>query len=145
VKTDELPHFEEPCPYFSGRLSSGDLLLGWKCFDQYESLLPFGWRRAGDILYRYRCEGCSSCIPIRLSAAAYPSSGDRAKRLKRLNGDLVLTISKAIYREEHLRLYDNYIRMRHGGSGDSMKESIKAFFHRLWPPYQSIVMAVANW
>jgi arginine-tRNA-protein transferase len=125
VKTDEFLHFEEPCPYVSGRLSSGDLMLGWKWFDQYESLIPYGWRRAGDILYRYRCEGCSSCIPIRLSATGYPSSGSRAKRLKRLNGDIVLTISDATYKEEHFRLYDNYIRMRHGGSGASMEESYK--------------------
>ena len=119
-------HFEEPCPYGSQRLSSGDLMLGWKCFDSYESLLPFGWRRSGDILYRYRCEGCANCIPLRLSAATYPSSGKRAQRLKRLNEDLVVTIAAATHQEEHLLLYDKYVRKRHGQSGASVEDSYKS-------------------
>ena len=119
-------HFEEPCPYGSQRLSSGDLLLGWECFDSYESLLPFGWRRSGDVLYRYRCEGCANCIPLRLSAAVYPSSGRRAKRLRQLNDDLLVTISEARQEEEHLRLYDKYARARHGESGASVEASYKS-------------------
>ena len=70
--------------------------------------------------------GCANCIPIRLVAAAYPSSGKRAKKLKQLNGDLIVTLAEAAYKEEYLRLYEKYVRERHGESKASVEESYKS-------------------
>lgn len=116
VSTEELPGFFEPCPYLPGQSSRGELISGERYFGLYESLLPLGWRRSGKVLYRYRCEGCTSCIPLRIPASKYPPSSARAKKLARRNADLSIRLLPANFNDEHFRLYEKYIRLWHGES-----------------------------
>lgn len=117
--------FSEPCPYFPEKRSSGEILPGILCFDRYETLIPFGWRRSGAILYRYRCPGCSLCIPIRLPASKI-LRGKRFSRLTHVNADVEMKLLPPEFREEHFVLYKKYIRARHGGSDFPGEESYQS-------------------
>ncbi|HWR10986.1 MAG TPA: arginyltransferase [Rectinemataceae bacterium] len=121
MRATKLFPFSEPCPYVEGRSSSGEFLVGEESFDHYEALMPSGWRRSGGILYRYRCEGCSRCIPIRLPVSR-ALAGKRLSRLRRLNRDIAARLLPADFRDEHFRLYEKYIRARHGETFRSAEE-----------------------
>ncbi len=115
MKTTRLPTFSEPCPYVAGKTSIGEYLPGEALFRDYEALIPLGWRRSGNMLYRYRCEDCSLCIPIRLRASKI-LAGKRFGRLKRVNRDISIELLPANFRRDHFTLYEKYIRTRHKGT-----------------------------
>jgi arginyl-tRNA--protein-N-Asp/Glu arginylyltransferase len=125
VKTAELYHFSEPCPYLDGKRSSGEFLEGKEYFPDYETLILFGWRRSGTLLYRYRCDSCSLCIPIRLPVARL-LAGKRFSRLKKLNRDITMKLCQAEFQHEHFALYEKYINFRHGGMESSSKEAFSS-------------------
>lgn len=108
--------FSEPCPYLAGKTSRGDLIAESEPFVRYEALIPLGWRRSGAYLYRYRCPGCSLCIPIRLSAGKL-YRGERFARLMKRNSDLSMKLCPGLFRDEHFALYEKYLADRHGGEG----------------------------
>ncbi|PKL06044.1 MAG: arginyltransferase [Spirochaetae bacterium HGW-Spirochaetae-9] len=109
---DNLIIVSEPCPYLPGKTATAEVLQTSKGLDHYEELIPQGWRRSGSILYRYRCEGCFRCIPIRIPASQI-DGGKRLSRLLNLNSDLSLNLLPSRFNLEHFRLYEKYIRARH--------------------------------
>lgn len=125
MNTDERYRFSEPCPYLAGNRSSGEFTLGGSRFSRYEELLAEGWRRTGPAIYRYRCEGCSACLPIRLRADRIERGG-RAKRLARRNADLSFSLLPAGFSDERFALYAEYVRVRHGASEAGLEESFNA-------------------
>ncbi|MCE1196107.1 arginyltransferase [bacterium] len=124
MKTGERYPFSEPCPYRPGNRSSGEFVIGAAHYSRYEELLASGWRRSGPVLYRYRCEGCAACVPIRLRADRL-ALGKRARRLERLNADLSLALVPPAFSDERFNLYSAYVRGRHGGQ-DGLEESFGA-------------------
>lgn len=126
VNTDERFRFSEPCPYRKGNTSSGEFFLGGSRFSRYEELLAAGWRRAGPALYRYCCEDCSCCVPIRLRSDRLERGG-RARRLARRNADLAFSLLPPGFTDERFALYAEYVRVRHGGSDTGLEDS----FHSL--------------
>ena len=130
MKTTPLLTFSEPCPYIPGKKSIGEFLPGEVLFQDYEALIPFGWRRSGNILYRYRCEDCSLCIPIRLRASKI-LAGKRFKRLKRMNRDISIKPLPADFRQDHFMLYEKYIKTRHPGTfpaAETSKASLESAY-----------------
>lgn len=125
MNTDERYRFSEPCPYLQGNRSSGEFLPGAAGFSRYEALLADGWRRAGSALYRYQCEGCAACVPIRLRSDRLERGG-RAKRLARRNADLSFSLLPPAFTDERFALYADYVRGRHGGSMEGLEESCRA-------------------
>jgi arginine-tRNA-protein transferase len=125
VNTDEFFRFSEPCPYLRGNRSSGEFFLGGSRFSRYEELLAEGWRRSGPALYRYLCEGCSACVPIRIRADRIERGG-RARRLARRNADLSFSLLPPGFSDERFALYTEYVRVRHGGSEEGLEESFNA-------------------
>ena len=125
MSTDARYRFSEPCPYLQGNRSNGEFFIGNSCFSRYEELLAAGWRRTGPALYRYRCEGCAACIPIRIRGDRL-ARGDRAKRLARRNADMTLLLLPPGFSDERFALYSAYVRERHGASEDNLEESFLA-------------------
>jgi arginine-tRNA-protein transferase len=114
--------YSEPCPYLPGKNS----LLEVKPFDfsrfaEYEELLADGWRRSGVVLYRYRCELCARCIPIRISTfdfAPHPSQ----RRCIRANADIEIRIEDSKFLQRHFALYKKYLAVRHDIDAESITE-----------------------
>lgn len=125
VNAAERYSFTEPCPYREGNRSSGEFAIGTTYFSRYEELLALGWRRTGLALYRYRCEGCAACVPIRIRADRL-TRGKRAKRLAQRNADLSMALVPPILTDERLALYSAYVRDRHGCIENGLEESFRA-------------------
>lgn len=125
MNTDERFRFSEPCPYLKGNTSSGEFFFGGSRFSRYEELLAAGWRRTGPALYRYRCEDCSSCVPIRLRSDRLERGG-RARRLARRNADLSFALLPPAFTDERFALYADYVRRRHGGPMEGLEESCRS-------------------
>lgn len=131
LKAGDLLTFSDPCPYVPGRISSYEVIPFSRYFSQYETMLLFGWRRSGNILYRYRCEGCSLCIPLRLPLPRPnhdgPTPDKRRRRIEKANADIQVSIVKATFSEEHFDLYKKYCVSRHGENGDIDERSYENF------------------
>ena len=119
--------FSEPCPYLRGLTSEGELRPDTESFSTYESLLRFGWRRSGDILYRYRCADCRLCVPIRIPVSRL-SQGKSAKSLVRKNSDIQVRIVEPIPSDEYYSLYEKYVNTKHPGSESADPESFMSLF-----------------
>jgi len=133
MKAPESFFFSEPCPYLPGRMSTAELRKENENFSAYESLLLLGWRRSGDLLYRYHCSGCSSCIPIRISVSRL-FQGKRMKNLLRRNSDIRVSIKEPNFNEEYYNLYEKYIRVRHSTTEYSGMECMNSFLSLLNAP-----------
>ncbi len=127
MEVAEALRFSEPCPYLQGLTSRGELRLETENFSSYESLLAFGWRRSGGLLYRYRCADCSLCIPIRIPVCRL-SQGKRAKSLIRRNSDIQVRFVEPILCDEYYSLYEKYIRTRHPGGEPADLDSFTSLF-----------------
>lgn len=90
---------------------------------EYEYALVAGWRRSGRIFYRNACDGCDSCVPIRLDAARIlPSKTQR--KIVRLNADISLSVASPSFEREDYRLFESYMRSRHAEGAIDWNERI---------------------
>lgn len=109
---------ERACGYFPERLSNdlvvdpNDAHLAW----HYPGALAFGFRRSGDLLYRPHCRACQACVAVRIDIARFIPSRSQRRNLTQ-NADLDVRIGAPQRRDEHLALYQRYLRARHAGGG----------------------------
>lgn len=81
----------------------------------YSRLIPLGFRRSGDMVYRPRCSACSQCRSARIPVNAFhPRRRHRRTMLR--NSDCTVTPVDNRFREEHFALYRRYMDSRHSGS-----------------------------
>jgi arginyl-tRNA--protein-N-Asp/Glu arginylyltransferase len=112
------PYFREdfPCPYLGeGRNASIEYVAADPdAVDRFDVFLAQGYRRLGNILYRNVCEGCRSCLPIRLRPALF-SQRKGQKRTARKNADVrVEILHPPFVTREKIRLYEEYLLKKHG-------------------------------
>lgn len=105
------------CPYLPGRVAAHEVVSARPQWHRYETLLAWGWRRSGDILYRCTSENCGMCIPIRVPCG-WKADSRSARRLERVNSDLTARTVPSGYSEEHRLLYADYCGARHGSAED---------------------------
>ncbi|MEY4685291.1 MAG: hypothetical protein RLZ25_1750 [Pseudomonadota bacterium] len=122
------PH---PCPYLDEHESRmailpPDFSLSGRF---YGALVRAGFRRSGDLVYRTYCEGCSSCIPIRIPVDRFRPNRSQ-KRCWQTNQNLTVSEVPAIFSEEHYQLYLRYQAHRHPG-GDMAESSAEEFIRFL--------------
>jgi len=110
-----LPH---PCSYLAERMAT-TLFVDPRqpvAPEIFSVLMRSGFRRSGDLIYRPHCQGCRSCISVRIDAGRFRRSRGQA-RTWRKNQDLVAAEVPGEYRDEHFALYRQYQAHRHPGGG----------------------------
>ena len=99
----------------------------------YSTLSEMGFRRSGGLVYTPRCPECQACIPTRIVVDEFKP--DRSQRRNsRDNGDLEVRVIDATFSDEHIALYQRYIRSRHpdGSMNVDSKEEVERFFLCDW-------------
>ena len=104
-----------PCPYLAGRTERKLVteLVGGDAESLHDRLSHAGFRRSHNIAYAPVCPGCTSCIPIRLSTAAFQP--DRTQRkILRANAGVDAFEVPARASTEQFALFQRYQAARHG-------------------------------
>ena len=123
-----------PCPYLSNHearmaiLPPDFPLTG----PFYGALVRSGFRRSGELVYRTYCEGCKSCIPIRIPVQRFSPNRSQRRAWKQ-NESLSVEAVPAVFNQEHYRLYLEYQTHRHP-DGDMAKSSAEEFIRFLGNP-----------
>ncbi|RMF83076.1 MAG: arginyltransferase [Nitrospirae bacterium] len=124
---------KSPCGYLPGRDSAAVVADPEAPLDgaAYATLLAYGFRRSGRLVYRPRCPGCRACVPVRIPVARFrPSRSQR--RVWRRNRDLTVAVVPPRFRREHYDLFRRYQRDHHGDTMELARpgEPPEAGYHR---------------
>ncbi|ARU56137.1 MAG: arginyltransferase [Pseudomonadales bacterium] len=87
----------------------------------YTQLSQLGFRRSGSHYYRPHCQNCNACIPARVPVTDFKPNRSQKRCLNR-NSECTVITRRPDYREEHYRLYERYITIRHS-DGDMFPPS----------------------
>lgn len=105
---------EHDCSYIKGKQAKTVFVDPKTEIDQgvYSELSQIGFRRSGAHIYRPHCEGCQSCVSIRVPVATFTAT--RSQR-RILNKNKDVSISKVVlsFKDEYYDLYARYIEQRH--------------------------------
>jgi arginine-tRNA-protein transferase len=107
-----------PCPYLPGRLERKVFthLTGQDAKALNTQLSQGGFRRSQNIAYRPACEGCASCVSVRVNVEKFRLSRS-FRRVVARNKDLRSLSCRAKATSEHYSLFRAYIDARHGEGG----------------------------
>jgi leucyl-tRNA---protein transferase len=107
-----------PCPYLPGRLERKVFthLIGPEARTLNSQLSQGGFRRSQNIAYRPACDGCASCISVRVRALEFTPTASQ-KRIVRRNDDLRAAYAAGRASGEQYDLFRAYIDARHGEGG----------------------------
>ena len=106
------------CPYLPGRLERKvfTILQGRNADRANDVLTHRGFRRSQNIIYRPACDGCSSCVAVRVPANEFDPSRSQRKILAR-NKDIQREVKPAIGTKEQFSLLRSYLDVRHQEGG----------------------------
>jgi len=79
----------------------------------YQSLIDVGFRRSGTEIYRPDCEGCSTCISVRIPVDRFAPRRSQRRVWSQHQSNLHVTIHPAQFNQDHFDLYSKYINSRH--------------------------------
>lgn len=107
-----------PCPYLTGRVERKVFthLVGQDARGLNTQLSQGGFRRSQNIAYRPACDGCASCVSVRVPVNTF-EQGRNFRRTAKTNQDLVSTVIRSKAASEHYALFRSYIDSRHGDGG----------------------------
>ena len=123
--TEQRKHFPEfyvtapqPCPYLAGRLERKLFthLTHDKAPALVDNLLKGGFRRSQNIAYMPYCEGCQSCVSVRVCVNEFELTRNM-RRVLEANADLVARRQPATPTSEQYALFRAYIDTRHADGG----------------------------
>jgi arginine-tRNA-protein transferase len=123
--TEQRKHFPEfyvtapqPCPYLAGRLERKLFthLTHDKAPALIDNLLKGGFRRSQNIAYMPYCEGCQSCVSVRVLVDDFELTRSM-RRVLDDNSDLVARRLQATPTSEQYSLFRSYIDTRHADGG----------------------------
>jgi leucyl-tRNA---protein transferase len=110
-----------PCPYLAGKEERKVFthLVGERAGELNNILTQGGFRRSQSIAYRPACEGCRSCVSVRVVASEFASSRSMRRILSR-NSDIVGEMKVAVPTSEQYSIFRAYLDSRHrdGGMAD---------------------------
>jgi arginine-tRNA-protein transferase len=110
-----------PCPYLGGKEERKVFthLVGERAPELNNILTQGGFRRSQSIAYRPACEGCRSCVSVRVVAKDFcPTPSMR--RVARRNADIASDMRIAVPTSEQYAIFRAYLDSRHrdGGMAD---------------------------
>jgi arginine-tRNA-protein transferase len=110
-----------PCPYLSGKEERKVFthLVGERAAELNNILTHGGFRRSQSIAYRPACEGCRSCVSVRVLSKEFRPTRSMRRIVKR-NADIVGDMRIAVPTSEQYSIFRAYLDSRHrdGGMAD---------------------------
>jgi leucyl-tRNA---protein transferase len=110
-----------PCPYLAGKEERKVFthLVGERASELNNILTQGGFRRSQSIAYRPACEGCRSCVSVRVVANEFEATRSMRRILNR-NSDIVGDMKIAVPTSEQYSIFRAYLDSRHrdGGMAD---------------------------
>jgi arginine-tRNA-protein transferase len=110
-----------PCPYLGGKEERKVFthLVGERAPELNNILTQGGFRRSQSIAYRPACEGCRSCVSVRVVAKDFRPT-QSMRRITRRNADIASEMRIAVPTSEQYAIFRAYLDSRHrdGGMAD---------------------------
>jgi arginine-tRNA-protein transferase len=110
-----------PCPYLGGKEERKVFthLVGERAPELNNILTQGGFRRSQSIAYRPACEGCRSCVSVRVVAKDFRPTPSM-RRVARRNADVASDMRIAVPTSEQYAIFRAYLDSRHrdGGMAD---------------------------
>jgi leucyl-tRNA---protein transferase len=110
-----------PCPYLTGKEERKVFthLVGERAAELNNILTHGGFRRSQSIAYRPACEGCRSCVSVRVLVGEFQPSRSM-RRIARRNEDIVSEMRLPAPTSEQYAIFRAYLDSRHrdGGMAD---------------------------
>jgi arginyl-tRNA--protein-N-Asp/Glu arginylyltransferase len=110
-----------PCPYLPGKEERKVFthLVGERAPELNNILTHGGFRRSQSIAYRPACDGCRSCVSVRVLAAEFRPTRSM-RRITRRNADITSEMRLATPTSEQYAIFRAYLDSRHrdGGMAD---------------------------
>jgi leucyl-tRNA---protein transferase len=110
-----------PCPYLGGKEERKVFthLVGERAGELNNILTHGGFRRSQSIAYRPACEGCRSCVSVRVLTAEFQPTRSM-RRIAKRNADIATEMRSATPTSEQYSIFRAYLDSRHrdGGMAD---------------------------
>ena len=110
-----------PCPYLGGKEERKVFthLVGERAAELNNILTQGGFRRSQSIAYRPACEGCRSCVSVRVIAKEFRPTRSM-RRIGNRNADVKSEMKIAVPTSEQYAIFRGYLDSRHrdGGMAD---------------------------
>jgi leucyl-tRNA---protein transferase len=110
-----------PCPYLAGKEERKVFthLVGERAGELNNILTHGGFRRSQSIAYRPACEGCRSCVSVRVLTRDFVPTRSM-RRIVRRNDDITSEMRTAVPTSEQYSIFRAYLDSRHrdGGMAD---------------------------